>query len=225
MKILVISDIHNEMNYIEKLMRVARGINFDLIICTGDITDFFQLQTEYTQVEISDMIIKKLLTLKKPLLCIPGNHDPVDIIKLFDFYNINLHMKSREIMGMNFIGFGGATTPFNSPFEPNEMEGMKKISNLKSEGNFILVVHNPPHNSKVDRTFTGQHVGSPEIRKFIEREKPTLVLCGHIHESEGTDIIGDSIIFNPGPFFRGNIGIVNIIGKKASCEINNLDDY
>lgn len=56
----------------------------------------------------------------------------------------------------------------------------------------IHLFHAPPHNTELDWTSprgrygflkVADHVGSFEIRRFIEREHPYLVLCGHCHES------------------------------------------
>jgi Icc-related predicted phosphoesterase len=45
----------------------------------------------------------------------------------------------------------------------------------------------------------GRHVGNKDFRSFIERIKPNLVICGHIHETaEKKDKIGKTIVINPG---------------------------
>jgi Icc-related predicted phosphoesterase len=64
-----------------------------------------------------------------------------------------------------------------------------------------------------DRLASGEHVGSTVIRTFIEREQPDLVLCGHIHESRGTDTIAAARIINPGPASAGHYALVEIDGR------------
>ncbi len=49
-----------------------------------------------------------------------------------------------------------------------------------------------------DKVLSGQHVGSKNLRDFIEERKPHLVLCGHIHEGRGKDMIGETVVVNPG---------------------------
>jgi uncharacterized protein len=50
----------------------------------------------------------------------------------------------------------------------------------------------------VARLHSGEHVGSAVIRAFFEREEPDLVLCGHTHESRGTDTIARARTPTPG---------------------------
>jgi Icc-related predicted phosphoesterase len=68
--------------------------------------------------------------------------------------------------------------------------------------------HAPPMGTACDRLASGEHVGSTVIRTLIEREQPDLVLCGHIHESRGTDTIGAAQIINPGPASAGHYALV-----------------
>ncbi|MEM2929882.1 MAG: hypothetical protein QW797_03360 [Thermoproteota archaeon] len=50
----------------------------------------------------------------------------------------------------------------------------------------------------------GEHIGSVEVRRFIEEESPALCLCGHVHERAGlSEKIGRTLVINPGP--RGMI--------------------
>ena len=65
-----------------------------------------------------------------------------------------------------------------------------------------------------DRLASGEHVGSTVIRTFIEGEQHDLVLCGHIHESRGTDTIAAAQIINPGPASAGHYALVEIDGRS-----------
>ena len=47
----------------------------------------------------------------------------------------------------------------------------------------ILVTHAPPYQSKLDHISKTEHVGSKDIRRFIEKKQPYLTLHGHIHET------------------------------------------
>ena len=54
---------------------------------------------------------------------------------------------------------------------------------------------------------------------FIERARPALCLTGHIHESAGTDRIGDTVIVNPGPFRHGRYAMCTLENGSVTCTI------
>jgi Icc-related predicted phosphoesterase len=74
----------------------------------------------------------------------------------------------------------------------------------------VLCPHAPPHGTNCDRLGSGAHVGSAALRQLIEREQPDLVLCGHIHESRGEDLIAATRVVNPGPVAAGHCVLVEV---------------
>ena len=70
-------------------------------------------------------------------------------------------------------------------------------------GPLVCVFHAPPHGTALDQIQGGAHVGSREIRRFLEARRPVLSLHGHIHESPAVsgrfaDRLGPTICVNPG---------------------------
>ena len=60
-------------------------------------------------------------------------------------------------------------------------------------------MHFPPYDTKLDEYAPGQHAGSPALRTWVEKEKPTVLFCGHIHETAGmSDRLGSTQCFNVG---------------------------
>ncbi len=219
LKILLIADVHGEIEKLSRFLRAFKERDFDLVLCPGDFTDMFNIPEGYTQTDVAEIVLQKLISLGKPVFCIPGNHEPYEILELFNEYGVNLHAKSRKFREFEFIGFGGATTPFNTKFEPTEDEIRESLWRLKprSNGRTILVTHCPPYGTVVDKTETGEHVGSKTIRDFIEKEKPILAFSAHIHEAGGVDKIGRTVIFYPGAIFNNSYGLVTI-DKEVKCE-------
>jgi Icc-related predicted phosphoesterase len=67
----------------------------------------------------------------------------------------------------------------------------------------VCVFHGPPHGTALDLIHGEVHVGSREVRKFLEGQSPILSLHGHIHESPAVsgkfaDRLGSTICVNPG---------------------------
>ncbi len=219
MKILLLADIHGYENELKEILKGPFN-EIDLVICAGDLTDMYRIPEGFSQADMVDTILQKMFVLNKPLLCIPGNHDPYESIDVFESYGVNLHNKIRKIKGIEFLGFGGAETPFNTIFEPTEQEIEKSLAKHKpTPSNFILVVHQPPKNTKQDRLSTGQHAGSAVIRKYILEKQPMLATSGHIHEGQGVDYLNKTVLFNPGPVFEGKYGIIDIEDKKVTCKV------
>lgn len=218
MKILVVADVHGDYEKLDKILEDA-GTGFDLIICPGDITDMFNVPQHFSQVDIANMVINKLLTHNTPLLCVPGNQDPYETLEILKDHNINLHGKTKDVGGITFLGWGGALTPFNTLFEPTEEEtaAALKAGGEKITGDFVLVVHNPPKGTSLDKIEGNKHVGSKAITDFILAKKPLLAISAHIHENTGTDKLGETTLFYPGPAYDGWYGVVEIEGKEVKC--------
>lgn len=222
MRILVLADIHSRLDKLEEVLEKAEKERVDLVVCAGNLTDCFDSPLDLEQVDVADMVVQKLLLLKKPLLCIPGNHDPYEIVDLFEEYGANVHDRTKTAGGMIFVGFGGAETPFRTVFEPTDAEVKESLEynskNLQA-GKFVLVAHNPPKDTKLDKILSGEHVGSKAIREFILAKKPLLAISAHIHEGAGEDRLGGTVLFYPGPVINGKYGVVEIDGDKVKTEM------
>ncbi len=68
---------------------------------------------------------------------------------------------------------------------------------------WVFVVHAPPRDTNLDRTFGKVALGSQALREAIEKHQPLLSLHGHIHESPKVtghwrDTLGATTSVNPG---------------------------
>jgi Icc-related predicted phosphoesterase len=224
MDILVVSDIHNDvenlMNFIDKICL----LKFDVIIAVGDFTDV-NLPKGFRDVDIGELIIEELNTFKKPILAVPGNFDK-NLIELFEKKDISLHGRGKKIENVGFYGFGGARTPYNTPLEPREEEieeGLTKAYEEIKKCEFrVQVTHMPPARTKLDVLFTGAHVGSEVIRNFIEKMQPTVAISAHIHEARGLDELGKTKLINSGRFPEGYCGLITLEKGNVNTKIVNL---
>ena len=220
MKLLILSDTHGYQPIIRKIFEKIRSVSIDALVVPGDLTDFGSLQ-------LAEKMLKELNLLGVPILFVPGNCDPIGLVKLENANSaINIHGRCKKVNNSIFIGVGGSTqTPFNTPFELSETDIGKTLCHaydcMDKKDRFILVAHTPPVNTAVDITMLGEHVGSKTLRDFIEEKKPVAVFCGHIHEARGICWLGESLIVNPGPAHGGLYSIVEINGN-AIAEMHSL---
>ncbi len=206
MKILAVSDIHGKYM---KIIDYLKGNSVDLIIITGDITDFGPS-------ELGEEILNEISSFNIPVLAIPGNCDPVSIYGNIDNSNaINIHGRSVTIKNIGICGFGGSNpTPFNTPLEFDEVEiydeAKRAIEGIKDQKVTLFVTHAPPLRTNTDKLPSGDHVGSESIRRIIKEFQPSLNICGHIHEARAMDEIGETKVVNPGILSDGYACMINI---------------
>ncbi len=224
MNILIISDIHNDMENIMKYIDKLSLFDFDVVVSPGDLTNF-NIPKGFTRADIGELIIEELKGLSKPLLIVPGNQDK-ELIHLLEDEKISLHGKGKIIKNIGFYGFGGAKTPFNTSFEPSEDEIKKGLENayemIKKTKIKVQVTHAPPARTKLDVLFTGAHTGSEIVREFIEKKKPVLAISAHVHEAKGTDELETTKLINSGRFPEGYCGIASIKKGMVTAKVISL---
>ena len=214
MEVVAITDVHGRVEKVRKLTGILAGRRPDLILIAGDITHF-------SGWEVARKVLEPVLSLGVPVLAVHGNCDGRDVPKLLEELGIGLHDKRVEINGVGFIGLGGSNiTPFNTIWELTEDEIMKILEQNYRPGDVILS-HVPPRDTKADRTHSGLHVGSKALREFIERNQPSLVVTGHIHEARSVDRVGKTVIVNPGPLFRGYYAVIGL--NEATKKVENVE--
>ncbi len=224
MKILILSDIHNDVENLMKFLDELKKVKFDVLVCPGDLTDTLTPKG-FTKEEIGKLIIEEFKVFKKKILAVPGNQDK-ELIDFFEKEGISLHGKGKIIGKYGFYGFGGARTPFQTSLEPKEEEikrGLERaFEEVKKVKRKIQVTHMPPARTKIDKIFTGAHVGSEVVRKFIEEKQPLLAISAHVHEARGVDEIGKTKLINSGRFPEGYYGFVEVKEEVERIEVINL---
>lgn len=215
MRFAVISDVHGNAEKAKKLVAVLGKRDFDALLIAGDITHFKGRES-------AEKILDVLEELGRPMLAIMGNCDGKDVLDLLEERGISVHDKRVELDGVGIVGFGGSNiTPFSTVWEFHDDEILASLARNYRPGD-VLLLHTPPYGTKADRIYSGRHVGSKGVRRFIEEREPPLVLCGHIHEARGVDSIGKTLVVNPGPLFRGYYAIAELKGGEVSVSLERL---
>lgn len=205
MKILALTDIHGSYRKVEEIL--SKG-SADLIVIGGDIT------SAGTPAEV-ERVIQAWKGFGWPLLAVAGNMDPPEIDETLEATGVSINGRGLKIGDVGFFGVSASPfSPLHTPYEISEEEIAKRINTgyraVKDARVKVFVPHAPPHNTKVDKVLMGVHAGSKSVRDFIEREQPEVVICGHIHEARGQDVIGKSKVVNCGPAAKGYYVTVEI---------------
>jgi len=194
MKILAFTDPHGHMKFVAQAKAKARKGKVDLIICGGDLTIFGnQLNA----------VVKEISKMGKKVLLIQGNHETIDEMKRAVKPYKNLTFFHKKIIRLKdkkgFINFMGWGEGWYNPADGGFMKWARKaVKTIKKGERVVFVTHAPPFGTVCDSMSIG-HVGMVSFRDFIEKYKPMLALCGHIHEGNNKkEVLGKTLIMNPG---------------------------
>ncbi|MBS3809221.1 MAG: metallophosphoesterase family protein [Desulfobacterales bacterium] len=218
MILIGLSDIHGETAIIDRMGHILSRA--DAVLLAGDITHF-------SHAGKAERVVEAVRRHARCVLAVPGNCDHNDVNDWLEQEGINLHCRTRTFGNIGIAGLGGSIyTPFNTPFEYSETQVRRFLSDaaagLPENLPFVLVSHQPPADTACDRIRGGRHVGSRELREFIETYQPLAGFTGHIHESVTTDHIGRTKIVNPGQLRRGCYAYAEITSDLISVEIRSF---
>lgn len=189
MKFLTFVDLHEDAKVLKEIVGRASENDIEFMVCAGDLSWFGKNLL---------FMLKHLNKVGKKVLLLPGNHETDEMFKeaLRDYpHCLNFNKKAVKIEDYVFLGYGeGGFSLEDQEFRKVSREWYGKYNGEK----IVLVTHAPPFGTKVDLV-ERRHVGNHDYRRFIERIKPKLVICGHLHETAGTqDKIDRTKVVNPG---------------------------
>lgn len=207
MRIFAFTDFHGNPEAFQRARQTIANEKPDLVLVAGDIANH--------DVEKAKLYLTDLAEAGSPVYFVPGNMDGMELVAWPGSGNVHgLHGRCEYWENVGLIGLGGSPHgAFTTPIEYSEevaAEVLERALRNYHGGNLILVSHCPPKDTKIDRVITGQHVGSTSVRKFVERTQPALVVSGHVHEAQGNDKIGSTVLVNSGPAKSGNYARIHI---------------
>ncbi len=195
MKILAFVDMHGSLTALKKLVEKIKKSKPAVIVCAGDISIFEQRL---------DYFIERLGNFNIPFLIIPGNHESGEMLSKACNKSKGAYYLHRQIydkvQGYLFIGNGGGGfSDRDDKFDKISKKFEKEI-NKNKKNKIILVVHQPPYGTKLDK-IGKTYAGNKSYKIFLKKNKVNVVICGHLHENAGKeDKIGKIKLINPGPF-------------------------
>ncbi len=193
LKVAHISDLHNNPAGMDFVVQVVATFGVDLVIDTGDLTDFgTQLEAE---------LASPIENIGIPYVFVPGNHDSPQVIeRMKDISNVIVleegivTVKGLRIAGLADPSSSGPGISVGPERELNEYAlRLSRILDESSESPHLVAVHNPGIASR-----------------FMERVN--VVLTGHNHQIYITER-GDSVMIN-----AGTTGASGIRGLQARRE-------
>jgi Icc-related predicted phosphoesterase len=192
MKLLLFSDLHVDIVAAQRIR--ARAAAADVVIGAGDFANAGRGLSRCIEI---------LSAIDRPTVLVAGNNETTEELRdacaQWPAAHV-LHGSQISINGLIFYGIGGGipVTPFGSwSYDFSEEQATELLAPCPA--GCVLVSHSPPQGA-VDRSLQGKHLGSVAIRDAIERTRPQLVVCGHIHGSAGQRaLVGTTPIINAGP--------------------------
>jgi len=206
-RLVIFGDIHDQRRRLAAALDLLGGRSADLALLAGDVgldPPWNSPAREKERAAHDESMLRTVRHVERrlncPVLFVPDNHDLRDPIGSLDHHNCD--RRTVEIAGMRIAGFGGAgPAHFGFPYEWSEEEADTLLKSFLSgrEGKLdIFLSHSPPAGCKLDRTMRGEHVGSASVRKWIDRVRPRLFVCGHIHEAWGVEEVEGVTCLNAG---------------------------
>lgn len=185
MRVLAAADLHGVRSVYEWLGRVAQDNRPDAMVLAGDL--LLGGWQEEQQRQIREFIVPWLRRLAVPVFYLMGNDDFVGLE--YEEERVRwLHGQRLELGGYNFVGYQYSLPFVGGIFEKSEAEIEKDVSALEPllDEKTVLVTHSPAHGI-LDRTYSGEAVGSRSLASLLKRRPVLAHIHGHIHESFGRE--------------------------------------
>ena len=206
MKILHVADLHYDLKKFDWVVDVAPEV--DLVVLAGDHLEIANQIARPAQAVVIRKYFQRINKLTKLIVC-SGNHDLDEKDEFGEL--IAKWVSNARLFGISTDGdtlkFGDTLISIcpwwdgeNAQYDVSE-QLERDAQNLT--GRWIWIHHAPPEDSPT--SWDGKMCyGDEELRRWIKRFQPDLVLSGHVHQSpymkDGSwaDRIGKTWIFNGG---------------------------
>jgi len=155
-------------------------------------------------------------------------------------YIKNINRSKAKFKQLKIAGFGGYLDPdvyftkkgkssINDGRESSERrkkryekEEKKLMKTMKFKPD-ILLAHYTPYkclDKMKTRGFalTGSYMGVSSFNRAIKKYKPALVVCGHMHENQGKQKIGRTLVINPGAACEGKAAFIEFDEKAKKIK-------
>ena len=202
----VIGDVHAERERLDRVLARLAPHEAELVLLVGDIgvdppwnEPARSAERAAHDESMREMIGRVRERLGDRIVFVPGNHDLADPPP--GLPAVNCDRRIVEPTGLRIAGMGGAGPGrFGFPYEWDEAEASRVLDELAPGPGLVDLVlcHTPPNDCRLDLTKRGDHVGSGAVRRFLAQARPSLFVCGHIHEAWGVEHVEGVPCLNAG---------------------------
>jgi Icc-related predicted phosphoesterase len=184
MRALLVSDLHYDLRKLDWVLSEAAEV--DLLVVAGDLLDIAGALPLDAQTTVVLEYLGRCAERTTTVAC-SGNHD-------LDHRNaagekatgwlVEARSRGAFVDGDTTTVGGWRVTAcpwWEGPDTLQRMERRIDEGSSRGEGPWIWAYHGPPEGPL---SWTGaRHYGDPELPRLIDRHRPDIVMCGHIHQA------------------------------------------
>lgn len=203
MRCFVCSDIHMATLQLERLLAKA-GQPLDAVLFAGDLTNLGTRGDATAVLRCFGQL---------PVYAIPGNMDSAAVMEVFAEQTHRVHAAQERLGPWYVVGFGGGSpeNPGDILYSDGEITaGLQPLLTMVPAASTILLTHQPPFNTTLDKVGGVAACGSRAVRTLIERFQPAWHFCGHIHESWNEDRLGTTRCVNVAAVREGRAAVLDL---------------
>ena len=187
LRIYAAADIHDRPSRLARMDKIIREEKPDVLVLAGDLINYRR----------PVHVVEWFRSQRLPVLVVRGNTDPMrhwEAIRKIPQVR-DMHLAATKIEGCRFTGIGGTfLLPLRSKVAFRERQAVSRLAALVQPGD-VLIMHPPPYGCR-DRVLRHFHSGSRSLAALIESARPSVAICGHIHEHGGCEKSGGTMVVN-----------------------------
>jgi Icc-related predicted phosphoesterase len=210
MRIMVVSDLHGDLNSVDRAYRSHRP---DLILSCGDWGDPDEVAEPAVMAFLEQVAVYTTF----------GNHDPVEMLSRLrnqDGSAVLLGQGAvQEFGGLRLAAIGGIWAKSHAkPHYVTDADVALSAARIAGDGPIdILLTHACPV-GLADLTPSGRHGGQRCFLDAFKTIEPRLYVCGHLHLAQERILKDGRKVINVGATPEGSIVIVEFDATRKTLD-------
>ena len=206
MRLLAVTDLHYRLPAFDWLLGAAEGA--DVVTISGDLLDIVTPVPHEAQAVVVSTYLARLAE-RTTVLASSGNHDldgpgpdgeqAASWLARTGVPGLHTDGASLDVDGVRLT----VAPWWDGPLTRDQVGDQLAAAAEGRPATWVWVYHSPPAGSRL--CFDGRRSFPDEaLAGWIEQHRPSLVLCGHIHQAPWVDgggwhdRLGDTVVVNPG---------------------------